>query len=552
MSVYQILSDNYEAALPKDSFIAPNIPEKKLNGAIKGMNKDLDPDAVIVIYDATLFGGAEDGIMFTNDTLYYHLAFNNVFSVKYSDITNVEYKKDVSKNKKGNDVIKEHVVIETLDKSCKIEESGVNAKMLATLINLLKNGSGHQNVEEIRNIPLEDLPSDVKVSYLKLIVNFTYSDDNAIDEEEIKEIYSLMQRLKFTQEDRFAIMSYIEKHDVCEDTLLEIIYSQLNEVTKKSFSPSLLKDLIAILTSSKQGTVSYVDSPFIMNMAKKLDVAEDVLEILKKSIDNDKRIYDPSIDDKGLSTGFSEVIAGAGSVGIPVAALYFSGAVTGLGATGITSGLASLGFGGVLGFSSMATGLGVLLLLGYGAHRGIKVLTGSSEVEARMQKEKMLLEVGKHQQRTMNSLIQDIQFMVGKIEVAFKETVRLVSDNTKQEQILKNLLTSLRQMTAANSAMSKDFSITENCAMRTQLPHSLDVKRLEVITDSPTTKKFYPLVLDCYEEEVVEVGTKEKPETKIVWLMKTNLNNETVANLSSLLSQLGYFSTASTLKGIFK
>ena len=55
-----------------------------------------------------------------------------------------------------------------------------------------------------------------------------------------------------------------------------------------------------------------------------------------------------------------------------------------------------------------------------------------------------------------------------------------------------------------------------------------------------------------HEEEVVEVGTKEKPETKIVWLMKTNLNNETVANLSSLLSQLGYFSTASTLKGIFK
>ena len=72
MSVYQILSDNYEAALPKDSFIAPKIPEKKLNGAIKGMNKDLDPDAVIVIYDSTLFGGAEDGIMFTNDTFYYH------------------------------------------------------------------------------------------------------------------------------------------------------------------------------------------------------------------------------------------------------------------------------------------------------------------------------------------------------------------------------------------------------------------------------------------------------------------------------------------------
>lgn len=552
MSVYQILSDNYEAALPKDSFIAPKIPEKKLNGAIKGMNKDLDPDAVIVIYDSTLFGGAEDGIMFTNDTFYYHPAFNNVFSVKYTDIISAEYKKDVSKNKKGNDVVKESVVVETSDKSCTIEESGVNAKMLAKLINLLKNGSGHQDVEEIRNIPLEDLPSEVKIAYLKIIVNFTYSDDDVIDEEEVKEIYSLMQRLKFTQEDRFEIMSYIEKHDVSEDMLLEIIFSQLNEVTKKSFSPSLLKDLIAILTSSKKGTVVYLDSPFIMNMAKKLNVAEDVLEILKKSIDNDRRIYDPSIDDKGLSTGFSEVIAGAGSVGIPVAALYFSGAVTGLGATGITSGLASLGFGGVLGFSSMATGLGVLLLLGYGAHRGIKVLTGSSEVDARMQKEKMLMEVGKHQQRTMNSLIQDIQLIVGKIEVAFKETARLVSDNAKQEQVLRTLLARLGQMTAANSAMSKDFRLTENCAMRTKLPHTLDVKRLEAITDSPTTKKFYQLVLDCYEEKSMEVGTKEKPETKVVWLVKADLDNETVANLNALLSQLGYFSTAGTLKGIFK
>lgn len=552
MSIYQILSDNYAAAFPKNSYIAPNIPEKKLNGAIKGMDKSLDPDAVIVIYDSTLFGGAEDGMMFTNDTLYYHLAFNDIFSVKYSEITSVELKKDVSKNKKGEEVVKEYVKVTSIDAFCTIDESEIKLKNLANLISMLKDDISHQNIDDIRNIPLEDMPSAVKIAYLKIIVNFTFSDDNTIDAEEMKEIYSLMQRLNFTQEDRFAITSYLEHHDISNDTLLETIFTQLNEVTRKSFSPSLLKDLIAILTASKQGTVAYANSPFIMMMAKKLNVPEEVLKVIKKSIDNDRKIYDPAIDDKGLSKGFSEIIAGAGSVGIPVAALYFSGAVTGLGATGITSGLASLGFGGALGFSSMATGIGVLLLLGYGTHKGIKVLTGSNEIEARMQKEKMLIEVGKHQQRTINSLIQDINHIAKMIEAAFSETAKLKLDRDSMVKEMKQLVARLKQISDANKAMSKDFSTTENCAMRTRLPRSLDIKRLEAITDSPTTKKFYQPILNCYEETTENVGSQEKPEAKTVWRQKQNLSNENVALLSELLTKLGYFSTSSLVKGIFK
>ncbi|MDP4086135.1 MAG: hypothetical protein Q8934_16155 [Bacillota bacterium] len=73
--------------------------------------------------------------------------------------------------------------------------------------------------------------------------------------------------------------------------------------------------------------------------------------------------------------------AKAGAVGVPMAAIYFSGSVIGLDATGITSELAALGMGGILGLSGIVTGIGAALLIGVGAYKGIKKVTGISDLE---------------------------------------------------------------------------------------------------------------------------------------------------------------------------
>ena len=55
-------------------FIYPDIPENKLNSAIKSYNADIKSTDVIVIVDDTFLGGCEDGIIITKTHMYFHSA----------------------------------------------------------------------------------------------------------------------------------------------------------------------------------------------------------------------------------------------------------------------------------------------------------------------------------------------------------------------------------------------------------------------------------------------------------------------------------------------
>lgn len=72
-------------------FATPNIPVKKVNGAINGHRFSGSPDSVIAIYDCTLLGGGEDGLLFTST----HVSFREPFSapnmVAYYDIAAIEF-----------------------------------------------------------------------------------------------------------------------------------------------------------------------------------------------------------------------------------------------------------------------------------------------------------------------------------------------------------------------------------------------------------------------------------------------------------------------------
>lgn len=85
-----------------------------------------------------------------------------------------------------------------------------------------------------------------------------------------------------------------------------------------------------------------------------------------------------------------DLVAKAGAVGVLLAAIYFSGSVVGMSSAGITSGLTALRMGGALGFSSMLTGIGSTVLIGVGAYKGIKKVTGISDLENNKQREMML------------------------------------------------------------------------------------------------------------------------------------------------------------------
>lgn len=69
-------------------FVKPNIPHKKLMNAL-GYAPDARPEDVLILIDDTVFGGAKDGMLVTNDALYCHEIMTSPVKISFEDITEV-------------------------------------------------------------------------------------------------------------------------------------------------------------------------------------------------------------------------------------------------------------------------------------------------------------------------------------------------------------------------------------------------------------------------------------------------------------------------------
>lgn len=77
------IGGNYE------TYLAPNIPEKKLLNAANYIAGGIDTADILAICDGTVFGSAKDGLVFT-EKKFYAKSFSDVFSIEYNKIEKVE------------------------------------------------------------------------------------------------------------------------------------------------------------------------------------------------------------------------------------------------------------------------------------------------------------------------------------------------------------------------------------------------------------------------------------------------------------------------------
>lgn len=90
------------------------------------------------------------------------------------------------------------------------------------------------------------------------------------------------------------------------------------------------------------------------------------LEAIERFVLEARRLELRGKNDRVATECLKQAAGGLSSVGVPIGAVYFSGSVVGLSASGITSGLAALG----LGFG-MVSGIAVAVALGTGTYFGL-------------------------------------------------------------------------------------------------------------------------------------------------------------------------------------
>ena len=320
---------------------------------------------------------------------------------------------------------------------------------------------------------VEDLPDELKKCYLRMLVWLVHFDDGQIDEWELCELQVLMTQLRCTAEVRRALRSSLEDPssldvEVEAERMLELVPPGKPE-TKHALRYTLVKDAVRVrralrssledpssldveveaermpelIPSGKPETKRILrytlikdaiqarrfspeilvrEQPGIRQLARILGLNDKQVAFIENACVQEERILDGDVSDSNITNAAKSIMAQAAAVGVPVASVYLSGSVTGLSAAGITSGLATLGLGGVLSLSAMVTGIGVAILAGGSAYKGVRWVLGGSERNRASLRELMLQEVLRIHQRAIINLGEDMSFFGERIAALVRET----------------------------------------------------------------------------------------------------------------------------------
>ena len=170
MSVENYIKDNVKGLADK-VYVAPDIPEKKLNGAIAAMAPGVDPDYVLAVVDTTLFGGAKEGCLFMGNTIYIHALMSETMKVILSYIQGAEYKCSEVTKDNGKIEKKEDVILHYKDQSTMSMGSnlfGISYKKFSDLINGIVNEAKDKDDFKVtsQTCPLSAMSNEIKMAYL--------------------------------------------------------------------------------------------------------------------------------------------------------------------------------------------------------------------------------------------------------------------------------------------------------------------------------------------------------------------------------------------------
>lgn len=74
-------------------YVAPQIPPDLLRNAVESFGNGAKPDAVLALFDNSIFGNARDGVLLKADGIVFKKSGQQAHEVRYEDITHVDKKK---------------------------------------------------------------------------------------------------------------------------------------------------------------------------------------------------------------------------------------------------------------------------------------------------------------------------------------------------------------------------------------------------------------------------------------------------------------------------
>lgn len=516
-------------------YIAPNIPEKKINNAISEFKYNSDINSVIALYDNSLLGNSKEGLLFVGSGFF----IKTKDLIKKVDFLDV---KKASLSQEGSIVIM--LNDENFISIPKMTSSKFSAEALVNVVNeVVNNFDSFEDAQQ--NVAIENMHEDLKISYMNIMVRMTLDDDGVIDDKEVSELLLLMTRLKLTSESRNKVRASIAyPEDILSvDELLKSIEQKAPIGQLRNLHISLYKDLVNIHSSSKD---KFNDQfSFLINILPKINITEEDKGVIKQAIQNDRAVLEDETTDSEIVENMKKLSMNAAAVGTPLAAIYISGSVMGLSAAGITSGLATLGMGGLLGMSGMVTGLGVVVLLGVGTYHGLKKVTGTDVIAKHEKRRLMLNEIIKQNQEAISLLMKDINDIVTQLNDAMQ-------NNYSNKENITKLVEMLKTMSKGGRALGDLKDSVQSQVYKSRCPTILDLNKINELTISPSMQHYRTFILEHYHQAMAkkriksDTGEESFEEFEVLALNK-EMNVDDAEELMQVFDIVGYFNTSDVL-----
>lgn len=254
--------------------------------------------------------------------------------------------------------------------------------------------------------------------------------DGAMDKDEINAIYETLDLDGLSEAQQLTVRGYLVEPPAFAACLEPL--AELDEAMRFGVLVMLTEIALAdeVVTPEERSALEAA--------RETLRATEAQLAATETFVREARRIRERGLDDSVAAEALMTAASGMTAVGIPIAAVYFSGSVVGLSAAGITSGLAALGIG-----FGMVPGIGVAILIGTATYFGVRKLLRWS----RDNKESVLqADRERRAQLVVQNLQATIDMLVGRIsELQDKgrqadQNAAVIAELTRRLRALKSLL----------------------------------------------------------------------------------------------------------------
>lgn len=282
-------------------------------------------------------------------------------------------------------------------------------------------------------VDLSQLSDEAKLLYCRVLVDVALADGH-LDPREISNLYLFAStiglgvdarselRRELTGGQRSASAAQGGREDAIE------VATQLRDCVaedqREALITMLVRDLVRVSRADRHVADAERARMVLVAGLGFPDTADKLVEAAEGLVAVEEEFAAGKITTSQLEAKTKDIVSTAAAFGVPIAAISLAGSVSGLGAAGITSGLAALGFGGLLGLSSMVTGIGMVVILGVGVYSGLRYLLGTNERERENRRESLIQQVIRNHQQAMADLTDDIAALAGRMEAYLTQTTR--------------------------------------------------------------------------------------------------------------------------------